>query len=102
MAVNIPPQRHRCTKHEWCVSRGQGHRVHVGEAQLLTTSRGTEIRVSLSAEDDEEPIVHLEAAFERGGAVMELAELAAPEAIELAGFLLRFARVAQVSGKQMH
>jgi len=95
MAVNIPPQRHRCTTHEWCVERGQGHQTHAGEAQVLTTARGTEIRVSLMAEGDEAPVVHMEAAFDRGGPLMELAELDAAEAVELAGFLLRLARVAQ-------
>jgi hypothetical protein len=95
MAVNIPPQRHRCTRHVWCVERGPAHQTHAGEAQVLATSRGTEIRLSLTAEGDQPPVVQMEAAFERGGPMMELAELDATEAVELAGFLLRLARVAE-------
>jgi hypothetical protein len=64
---------------------------------VLTTARGIEFRVSLSAEDDAAPVVQMEAAFDRSGPHMELAELDAAEAVELAGFLLRLARVAQVT-----
>jgi hypothetical protein len=71
--------------------------VHVGETQVLTTARGIEFRVSLSAEDGADPVVQIEAAFDRSGPHMELAELDAAEAVELAGFLLRLARVAQVT-----
>jgi hypothetical protein len=96
MAVGIPPQRQRCPMHDWCTTAGHGHRAHVGEAHVLTAERGTEFRVSLSAEDDEPPLVQVEAAFDSGGPLMEVAELDAAEALELAGFLLRLARVAQV------
>lgn len=99
--MNIPPQRHRCTKHQWCLARVQGHHVHVGEVHLLTTARGTEIRVSLNAEEDAEPVVHMEATFDRGGAMMELAELEATEAIELAGYLMSLGRVAQVERNEV-
>jgi hypothetical protein len=95
MAANIPPQRHRCPKHDWCTVPGHGHQTHVGEARVLTTSRGTEIRVSLTAEGNQEPILQMEAAFESGTPMMELAALDPVEAVELAGFLLRLARVAQ-------
>jgi hypothetical protein len=96
MAVDIPPQRHRCPVHDWCTTAGHGHRAHVGEAHVLSTERGTEFRVSLTAEDDEPPLVHVEAALNGDGPLMEVAELDAAEALELAGFLLRLARVAQV------
>lgn len=96
MGVGIPPQRHRCPVHGWCTTAGQGHRTHVGEAQVLTTDRGTEFRVTLSAEDHGPPLVQIEATFDSGGPPMEVAELDAAEAVELAGFLLRLARVAQV------
>lgn len=102
MAVSIPPQRHRCSRHRWCLARGQGHQVHRGEAHLLTTSLGTEIRVSLSAEGDAEPVVHLEAALDRGGAMLELAELEPAEAVELAGFLLHLGQDAQTGRNQVH
>ena len=97
MAGSIPPQRHRCPTHDWCSEPGQGHRVHVGEMHVLTTARGIEFRVSLSAEGEDDPLVQMDAAFERFGPHMELAELDAAEAVELAGFLLRLARVAQVT-----
>lgn len=96
MGVGVPPQRHRCSVHEWCRTAGPAHRSHVGEAQVLTTSRGTEFRVTLSAEGHEAPVVQVEAAFDSGGPLMEVTELDAAEAVELAGFLLRLARVAQV------
>lgn len=99
MAVGIPSQRHMCPAYEWCVERAPGHREHVGEVRVLTTSRGHEVRVSLSADYEQEPVVQIEAALNRGGPVMEVAELDAAEAVELAGFLLRLARVAQASGK---
>ena len=94
--AGIPEQRHRCPRHEWCVERLRGHHTHVGDQQILTTSRGTEIRVSLSAEGDATPVVQMEATFERGGPAMELAELEAAEAVELAGSLLGQARVAEL------
>jgi len=97
MAVSIPPQRHRCPVHDWCTEPSHGHRVHVGEMHVLTTARGIEFRVSLSAEGDADALVQIEAAFDRSGPHMELAELDAAEAVELAGFLLRLARVAQVT-----
>ena len=96
MGVGIPPQRHRCLVHDWCTTAGHGHRTHLGEPQVLTTDRGTEFRVTLSAEDHDPPLVQVEARFERGGPPLEVAELDAAEAVELAGFLLRVARVAQV------
>jgi hypothetical protein len=101
MAINIPPQRHRCTRHEWCLARGQGHKVHLGEVHVLSTANGTELRVSLNAEGDQDPVVHVEATFESGGPLMELAELGAAEAVELAGFLLRLARAAQMTPKEV-
>jgi hypothetical protein len=97
MAVNIPPQRHRCPRHDWCTVPVRGHQAHAGEARVLTTSRGVEIRVSLTAEGDQEPVLQMEAAFESGTPMMELAEMEPVEAVELAGFLLRLARVAQVT-----
>ena len=63
MAVSIPPQRHRCPTHEWCTEAAHGHRMHVGELHALTTARGIEIRVSLSAEDGADPVVRVEATF---------------------------------------
>jgi hypothetical protein len=99
MGVDIPPQRHRCPAYEWCVERREGHSVHVGEVHVLTTSRGIEIRVLLSATEAHAPVVQIEAALEKGGPLMELTELDAAEAVELAGFLLRLARVAQGSGE---
>jgi hypothetical protein len=96
MAVDIPPQRHRCPVHDWCTTAGHGHKAHVGEAHVLSAERGTEFRLSLSAEGDQPPLVQIEASFDSGGALMEVAELDAAEALELAGFLLRLARVAQV------
>jgi hypothetical protein len=95
--ARIPSQRNRCTKHAWCVARSHGHPVHQGAPQSLTTSAGTELRLSLSAEDDDAPTVLLEATFESGGAMLEIAELDVPEAIELAEFLLRLAGTTQVT-----
>lgn len=97
MAARIPSQRNRCTMHSWCVVRSRGHRVHQGEAQTLSTAAGTEIRLALTAEADEAPVVLLEATFDSGGAMMEVAEIAVPEAVELAEFLLRLAGTAQVT-----
>lgn len=99
MAGGIPSQRHRCPTYEWCTERISGHKDHVGEAQVLTTSRGHEIRVSLVAGPDEEPTVQVEASFDHPTPMMEVAEMDAAEAVELAGFLLRLAREAQGSGK---
>lgn len=96
MAADIPPQRHRCLVHEWCTTAGPGHRTHVGEVHVLTTERGTELRVALTAEDRERPVVQFEAVLDEDGPPMEVADLDAAEAVELAGFLLRAARVAQV------
>ncbi|HSE09476.1 MAG TPA: hypothetical protein VLB29_12490 [Nocardioidaceae bacterium] len=96
MAASIPPQRHRCPVHEWCTEAGPVHEAHVGEVHVLTTARGLEFRVSLNAEGDAAPVVQMEAAFERSGPLMDLAELDPAEALELAGFLLRLARVAEV------
>lgn len=96
MADNSAPQRHGCPVHEWCGESAAGHRSHVGEVHVLTTSRGLEFRVSLNAEGDGAPVVQLEAAFESSGPLMDLAELDPAEALELAGFLLRLARVAEV------
>jgi hypothetical protein len=96
MAAEIPPQRQRCPVHDWCTTSGHGHHTHVGEAHVLAAERGTEFRVSLSADGDDPPLVQVEAALDSGGPLMEVAELDAAEALELAGFLLRLARVAQV------
>lgn len=99
MAAGTPPQRPRCPTYPWCVERTAGHRLHVGEAEVLATSRGTELRVSLSAEGPDEPVVQIEATFEHGGPMMELAGLDVGEALTLAGFLLRVGRVAQEAGR---
>jgi hypothetical protein len=101
MADGIPPQRRRCPTYEWCHERAPGHRLHVGEEQLLTTSRGTEIRVSVTANAGQEPVVLIEGAFDHGGPMMEMAELDASEAMELAGFLSRLGRLARGSGKEV-
>ncbi len=69
---------------------------------MLGTFRGTELRVSLSAEDEQEPVVDVEVAFDPGGPLMQLAELEAPEAVELAGVFLRLARIAQGAKDGIH
>lgn len=102
MTDGIPPQRRRCPTYEWCDERSPGHRVHVGEAKVLPTSHGREIRVSVTANAGQEPVVIVEGAFDHGGPHMEVAELDPAEAIELAGFLLRLGRVARGSGSEVH
>jgi hypothetical protein len=97
MAVNVPTQRRRCPRHTWCNQRGQGHSAHEGEVQVLATAHGTAIRLSLTADDDDAPSVHVEASLDEGGPMMDLAELAPAEATDLAGLLLRLARVTQVA-----
>lgn len=97
----IPPQRHRCPTYAWCRERAPGHRLHVGEACVLSTSRGTEIRVSLTAGADREPALLVEGTFDDGGPMMELTELDAREATELAEVLLRLAQAAQGSRKEV-
>lgn len=99
MAVGIPSQRHRCPTYEWCTERAAGHKDHVGEIQVLTTAQGHEIRVSLIATGDKQPVVQVEASFDHPTPMMEVAEMDPAEAVELAGFLLRLARVAQGSGE---
>ena len=95
MSVSIPPQRRVCATYDWCMASGQRHQTHVGEVHTVGTSRGTEVRVSLSAHNDEDPLVELEVAFEPGGPAMEVAQLDPAEAVELAGCFLRLARTAQ-------
>ena len=99
MAVSIPPQRRACATYDWCMASGPRHDAHLGEVHTVDTSRGTQMRVSLSAHNDEEPLVELEVAFEPGGPAMEVAQLDAAEAVELAGIFLRLARVAQSADK---
>ena len=95
MTVVIPPQRGHCPTFPWCSGSEAAHRVHVGELHVLNTTRGAELRVSLNAEDDQPPRVHLEATFDTSGPAMDLAELDPTEAVELAGVFLRLARIAQ-------
>lgn len=99
MTGGIPPQRHRCPSYEWCTERTPGHKDHVGQIQLMTTSRGQELRVSLTATRDNAPTVLIEATLDPHGPMMEVAEMDPAEAVELASFLLRLARVAQESGE---
>ena len=95
MAVVIPTQRRRCASWDWCTVPAAGHRVHVGEVHVVKTLQGTELRISLNADAEHPPVVHLEAAFVPGGTPMEVTELDATEALELAGVFLRLARIAQ-------
>ena len=102
MAASIPPQRRSCATYDWCTASGQRHHSHVGELHVLDTSGGTELRVSLSAQEREEPRLELEVAFQPGGPSMEVAALDAAEAVELAGVCLRLARIAQSVEKGIH
>ena len=102
MAADIPPQRHRCPIYEWCEERTPGHRVHVGEAHVVNTSRGTELRVSVTANAHHGPVLLVEGAFNHGGPMMELTELDPQEAVDLAELFLRLAHVARESRRQVH
>lgn len=94
----VPSRRQQCPTHAWCTSVGRGHRTHVGEVQVITTSQRTRLRLSLVAENDNPPVVHIEATFAAEEPLMEIAELAPAEAVQLAGILLRLARSAHGSG----
>jgi len=99
MTAAIPPQRNRCRMHVWCTATTRRHRVHTGEAFLLTTVRGVELRVALTAENDQPPVVTLEASFETSGPLMQLAELEVAEALELAEVFQRLARAARIGSE---
>lgn len=92
MSVSVPSQRQRCPVYSWCIASGTGHIEHIGEVNLITTERGREVRVNLQAERDRTPGVIVEVTFEEGGPGMQVVDLGAPEALELAGIFLRLAR----------
>lgn len=96
----IPSQRQRCAVHEWCTSAGRGHRTHVSQPHVLTTVGEAILQVSLTAEDEQKPVIHLEAAFAPGQVLMEISDLEPAAAIELAGLLLRLARTAHIGSDQ--
>lgn len=99
MTAAIPPQRNRCLVHAWCTATTPRHRVHTGGNVLLTTARDVELRVALTAEDDQPPVVTLEASFESAGPLMQLAELEVAEALELAEVFQRLARAARIDSE---
>lgn len=95
--AGIPSQRRRCATYDWCTAATRGHRVHTSESQTLTAATGVRLRVSLCAEDDREPFVHIEASFGPDEPLLEIAELDPAEALELAGMFLRQARQGHAS-----
>ncbi len=100
--AGIPPQRRRCATYDWCTVAARGHRVHTGEGQTLALSSGARLRVSVVAENGGEPFVDLEGSFGPDGPLLEIAELAPAEALELAGMFLRQARQAHVQQQSNH
>lgn len=92
----IPSQRQQCAVYDWCTAVGRGHRTHVSKPHIFRTADLSMLQVSLTAEDQHAPVVHLEAAFGPGEVLMEITELEPAEAVELAGLLLRLARTAHV------
>lgn len=101
--AGIPSQRQQCAVHEWCTAVGRGHRAHVSKPHVFTTAQDATLQVSLTAEDRQAPVVHLQAAFALGDPLMEITELEPAEAVELAGLLLRLARTAHVhSDREAH
>lgn len=92
----IPAQRSRCPAHPWCTAPGRDHRVHTGHVHALTSARGTEVRLVMTAEGAAEPHVRVEVAYSPLGPGFDVVELDAAEALELAGVLLRMGRDANV------
>lgn len=92
MEQAVPAQRRRCTVHDWCTTPGGDHRVHGGALRTFTNSEGTEVRVLLTADGHEEPVVRIEVAYGPAGPGLEVMNLDTTEAVELAGVLLRLAR----------
>lgn len=95
MEEGIPAQRRRCATHGWCTVSGQGHVVHAGELHTVTNAEGTEIRIFLTAERDDDPVVRVEIAYGPTGPGLEVMDLDPTESVGLAGVLLRLARTAQ-------
>ncbi|HEU4512171.1 MAG TPA: hypothetical protein VFR87_03610 [Nocardioidaceae bacterium] len=101
--AGIPSQRQQCVVYAWCTAVGRGHRTHVSKPLVFRTAQDPVLQVSLTAENQHAPFVHLEAAFASGEALMEIAELEPAEAVELAGLLLRLARTGHAdSGREAH
>lgn len=90
----IPAQRRSCAVHAWCTVPGRGHDLHAGRMYALASARGNEVRLVMTADGAEEPRVRVEVAYGPLGPGMEVAEMDAAEALELAGVLLRMAREA--------
>lgn len=101
MAV-IPSQRRRCATYAWCTVPSRRHRVHTGEGQTLVASTGARLRVSLSAENGQDPAVQLEASYGPDEPMLEIADLTPAEAVELAGIFLRLARDAHAEHQPNH
>jgi hypothetical protein len=91
--MSVAAQAGRCPVHPWCTVTRRHHRVHTGEEHRLATVSGVELRLTLHAENRHPPVVEIEAALAPSGTLLEVAELEAAQALELAGVLRRLVTV---------
>jgi hypothetical protein len=88
----LPRQHRRCTIYPWCIGHlSPGDREHRGKAHVVPAQEGRELRLELYAMGDEPPKVSVEVFLVEGEPSLDVVELDAVQALQLAATLRQFA-----------